>query len=220
MKILGIDQGIASMGYCLLYIDDKTGKRCVCEYGQLSTYPDENDPDLCYRLAYLGDTLLEMVEEMQPDRICCEKLFFSPPRGERNKSASIVNTNIASGLIMYVCGKTETEFKEYSPLSVKNRITGNGTADKDLVREGVLKLYPEMKDEEQYMTEHMIDAIAIATTSDIISKEEELEVLQESETKATEDKNGQKEKGLKRNNKLKTEIKVKNKKRKVFKNKS
>lgn len=172
MRILGIDQGIASLGYCILEIKDN--KKEIIEYGQLSTYPDEFEDNICERIRDIVTMLFDIVKEFKPDRICCEKLFYSAPRvGGRNKSASIVSTNIASGLIMYVCGVAEVRFVDYSPLSVKNKITGNGKADKSQVREAVIKMYPELtKEDTDFMTEHMIDAVAIATTSYIIDGEE------------------------------------------------
>ena len=168
MRILGIDQGIASLGYCILEIKDK--KKEILEYGELKTYPDEWEDNMCERIRDIVHMLFELVKEFEPNRICCEKLFFSGPRkGGRNKSASIVSTNIASGLIMYVCGEMEIQFRDYSPLSVKNRITGSGKADKKQVREAVIKLYPELDGKElKHSSEHMIDAVAIATTSYII----------------------------------------------------
>lgn len=170
MRILGIDQGIASLGYCIL--EEKDGVKTLLEYGQLTTLPDEFEDNMCERIVYIVDTIIEICNEFHPDRLCCEKLFYNAPRG-RNKSASIMSTNIASGLIMYAAGKTEVEFKEYPPTSVKNRITGSGKAEKEDVRAGVFKIYPEIEWDDKFLTEHMIDAIAIATISLLIDGEKE-----------------------------------------------
>lgn len=167
MRILGIDQGIASMGYCILSVSGK--EKEIIEYGQISTYPDEDDDKMCERIVCIVNLLEGIIEEFAPDRICCEKLFFnSPQQNGRNKSASIVNTNIASGLIMYCAGKNEVTFIDYPPPTVKKKITGTGKAKKEEVREYVLKMYPELIGEEKNMTEHMVDAVAIATASFLI----------------------------------------------------
>lgn len=168
MRILGIDQGIAHLGYCVLEINGD--KKTILEYGQLVTYPDGVEDNMCERIRYIVDTIIEICNEFKPDRLCCEKLFYNAPHG-RNKSASIMSTNIASGLIMYAAGKSDVEFKEYPPTTVKNNITGNGKAEKDEVREGVYKIYPGIKWDDKFLSEHMIDAIAIATTSWIIDGE-------------------------------------------------
>lgn len=175
MRILGIDQGIAHLGYCILDIDNKENK-CILEYGQLVTYPDDVEDNMCERIRYIVDTIIEICNEFYPDRLCCEKLFYNVPHG-RNKSASIMSTNMASGLIMYAAGKTGVDFKEYPPTTVKNKITGSGKAEKEDVRAGVFKIYPEIVWDDKFLSEHMIDAIAIATTSlmvDGTKKDEEL----------------------------------------------
>lgn len=159
---MGIDQGIANLGYCIIQASENENK--LLYYGLIKTSSKVPQPK---RIVEIVDTLMDIVQKYQPCELICEKLFCNPPKPkdvnghQRNKSASIVSTNTVSGLISYIAGKNDKEFIDISPMTVKKVITGTGKATKEEVRESVLKLYPELKDIK--LTEHTIDSIAIAT---------------------------------------------------------
>lgn len=163
MIYMGIDQGIANLGYCIIEENDETKKTTLLFYGLITTKPKIPQPK---RIVEIVDKLMEIVKTYQPEELVCEKLFCNPPKPKgtekgRNKSASIVSTNIVSGLISYIAGKNDKDFVDISPMTVKKLITGFGKSQKEVVRENVLELYPELKDVK--LTEHTIDSIAIAT---------------------------------------------------------
>lgn len=123
MVILGIDPGYATIGYGLV---EKQGSLLTpLDYGVISTPKDES---IAFRLAVIFESMNKIIEKYSPDEIAIEELFF--------------NTNITTGIkvaeargvillsaIKY-CGK----LYEYTPLMIKQALTGNGRADKHQVQ--------------------------------------------------------------------------------------
>ena len=137
MIIMGIDQGLAHLGYSILeYVPKKTKRDGfvkvednvyvkVIESGCFLTAP--NDLDFSRRLFKLMNKVETKILEYEPDFVCCEALFFSvPAKGSRNKSSSIMTTNMVTGVIAYICGKLNIKFNTYSPTCVKKRLCNSG----------------------------------------------------------------------------------------------
>jgi crossover junction endodeoxyribonuclease RuvC len=154
MRILGIDQGLASLGYCILEGDE------VITYGCITT---TNKKNLQQRFYDIEQKLSKLIEEYSPDVICCEKLFYtSPGAGNRNKSASIMNTNMITGVIMYLAGKYNLDIDMFVPSQVKKTICDNGKATKEEVISKINELYTIESTKSK--REHICDAISIALT--------------------------------------------------------
>jgi len=104
MKIIsiGIDQGIANCGYgCVeVEIDDLSlaiVSLKTLEYGVIVT---KSDTPMSLRATNIVAKITSLVNDHNPQAMGCEKLFFSQPRqGGRNKSASMLYTNMATGLL-------------------------------------------------------------------------------------------------------------------------
>ena len=119
MIILGIDPGYATIGYGVV---EKTvkGLRAV-DYGVIRTPRDEM---IAVRLAMIDEAISTIIEKFSPDCVSVEELFF--------------NTNIttgikvahARGVILLNAVKTCGRLYEYTPLQIKQALTGNGRADK------------------------------------------------------------------------------------------
>ncbi len=119
MIILGIDPGYATIGYGVI---EKNGSflRAV-DYGTIQTPKDESIP---VRLAMLDEALTKIIRRFKPDAVSVEELFF--------------NTNITTGIkvaqargVILVCAIKECgRLYEYTPLQIKQALTGNGRADK------------------------------------------------------------------------------------------
>jgi crossover junction endodeoxyribonuclease RuvC len=117
--ILGIDPGYATIGYGVI---EKNGSflRAV-DYGTIQTPKDESIP---VRLAMLDEALTKIIRRFKPDAVSVEELFF--------------NTNITTGIkvaqargVILVCAIKECgRLYEYTPLQIKQALTGNGRADK------------------------------------------------------------------------------------------
>ena len=170
MLVFGIDQGLAHLGYSILEVEFK--KKCtrknfikiydgvyikIIESGCLLSYPNK---EFTERLFKLITKLENKILEYEPDFVCCERLFFSPPaKGSRNKSSSIMTTNMVTGNIAYICGKHKIPFDTYSPTKVKKNLCGNGKAQKEDVINKIKEMFK--LDSNSDTTDHICDSIAI-----------------------------------------------------------
>ncbi|MCI8412760.1 MAG: crossover junction endodeoxyribonuclease RuvC [Clostridia bacterium] len=123
MIILGIDPGYATIGYGV--IQKEGADLSAIDYGVIQTPKDESIP---VRLAMLDDALTAVIQKFQPDAVSVEELFF--------------NTNITTGIkvaqargVILLCAiKHCGKLYEYTPLQIKQALTGNGRAEKQQVQ--------------------------------------------------------------------------------------
>ena len=126
MRILGIDPGLAIVGFGLI---DKKGSQLIpVQYGCIQTEAN-TDPALRLRIVY--DSLLELMDRYKPDAIAVEKLFFN-----RNVTPAFAVAQ-ARGVIMLAAVQRGLEIGEYTPLQVKQAVVGYGKAEKRQVQEMV-----------------------------------------------------------------------------------
>lgn len=154
MYILGIDQGIAHLGYAVM--KDKE----LIEYGCITT----NSNDIIeQRFFSLYNDIKQLIIKYQPEAICCEKLFYTSPKaGNRNKSASIIYTNMITGVLAALCGEFEIELRQFVPSKVKKALCDNGKASKEDIEAKIASIYKVETEITKY--EHVCDSIAIAYT--------------------------------------------------------
>lgn len=119
MIILGIDPGLAIMGYGL--IEENAGRMKMLDYGAVYT---EAGVPLPERLNSIFDGMTELIERVRPEAIAFEELFFS----KNVKTALAVGQ--ARGVAMAAAFKKSCALYEYTPLQVKQAITGYGRAEK------------------------------------------------------------------------------------------
>ena len=129
MRILGIDPGIATIGFGLIDFNKNTYK--LINYGVIETPAHTQLSD---RLMQIYSDTGELIKTLSPDAIAIEELFF--------------NTNITTGIsvahgrgvILLACRQSGMSIYEYTPLQVKQAVVGYGRADKRQVMEMVKKL--------------------------------------------------------------------------------
>ena len=129
MRIMGIDPGIATIGFSVL---DQNGNRYSLVRCGVITTPAHFS--LSSRLERLFDDLSELLEMFRPDCVSIEELFF--------------NTNITTGIavahgrgvILLACQKFGVKIYEYTPLQVKQSVVGYGRAEKKQVMDMVRRL--------------------------------------------------------------------------------
>ena len=129
MKILGIDPGIATIGFSIL---ETAGNRYNLINCGVITTPAHTP--LSDRLCTIYDDLSELINAYQPDAVAIEELFF--------------NTNLTTGIsvahgrgvILLACRKAGLTIYEYTPLQVKDAVVGYGRADKKQVMDMVKRL--------------------------------------------------------------------------------
>jgi len=130
MIILGIDPGIATLGYGVVEKDEKGTFRAV-DYGVVSTPKEEGLP---VRLAMLEEGVAKILDKFRPDEVAMEELFFS-----KNITTGIAVAH-ARGVAMLACVKRCGKLFEYTPMQIKQALTGYGRADKKQMQEVVASL--------------------------------------------------------------------------------
>lgn len=170
---LGIDQGYANLGYALVKYNIHTNKYNVLSYGTITTNSKNEIQD---RLLVIFNKLKDIIIKNNIDMMSCERLFVNGDRQasgnkRRNKSVSIVRTNMSTGIIYLLSSMYGIEIKDFPPTTVKKQLTGNGRADK----EEIIKVVEDLMTKQglKVKTNHESDAIAIAITA-ISSKIENL----------------------------------------------
>ncbi len=123
MKILGIDPGTATIGYGLIEVQKKR-ELLFRECGVIET--DKKSP-MIERLKEIGQDIAALLKEMKPDLCVVEQLFFL-----KNVTSGI-SVAQARGVILYEIAKANVLFVEFTPLQMKQLITGHGRAEKQRV---------------------------------------------------------------------------------------
>ena len=129
MRVLGIDPGIATIGFGVVESEKNRHKLIKC--GVVSSPAHAS---LSSRLEQIYDDMLSILELFQPDAVSIEELFF--------------NTNITTGIavahgrgvILLACRKAGVQVYEYTPLQVKQSVVGYGRAEKRQVMDMVRRL--------------------------------------------------------------------------------
>ncbi|MFA5029823.1 MAG: crossover junction endodeoxyribonuclease RuvC [Patescibacteria group bacterium] len=117
--VLGIDPGIADTGYGL--ISQRQNQLTLLAYGSIKT---KKGLELAKRLESLERELTKLIKVYRPTLLAVEQLFFC----KNVKTALMVGQ--ARGVILLVGEKNHLLIKEFTPLQVKQGITGYGQADK------------------------------------------------------------------------------------------
>ena len=148
MKILGIDPGMAIVGYGLIeYKDDKIE---LLTSGSIQT--DKNSTD-SQRLLEIFNDLSTVVDKYKPDSASVENLFFF------KNQKTVIPVAEARGVILTVLQKFNIPTFSYTPMEVKQVLTGYGRAEKKEV-EQMVKI--ALETETLPKLDDTVDAIAIA----------------------------------------------------------
>lgn len=141
MKILGIDPGTGILGFGIIETD-KRNKAHLVDAGVIRTPVKE---DASVRLLTIYDELTGIIKELKPDVMSVEKLFFA-----QNVTTAMTVAQ-ARGVVL-LCGQQHgLDLYEYTPLQIKQALTGYGRADKKQMQEMVrvilgLKTVPKPDD--------------------------------------------------------------------------
>jgi len=129
MRILGIDPGYAIVGYGVL--DYAKNRFSVVGYGAITT---KAHTPLEERLMDIYNDTLTIIDKYKPDEISIEKLYFN------TNSTTAIAVAEARGVIVLASERKGVEVIEYTPLQVKQAVTGYGRAEKHQVMEMVKSL--------------------------------------------------------------------------------
>lgn len=119
MIIFGIDPGYAIIGYGIINFEKSV--YFPKDYGAIYTTSDINFPS---RLELIFDRICELIKVHHPDYMAIEKLYF------QNNHKTAISVAEARGVILLAGKKFNVEIFEYTPLQIKNAVTGYGKASK------------------------------------------------------------------------------------------
>lgn len=118
-RVLGIDVGTAIMGWGV--IDITTSGYEVVSYGTVTTSPKLSTET---RLLNIFDGLDTLIKEFKPDEMAVEDLFFF------KNQKTVIKVGQARGVILLAGVKNGLEIANYTPLQVKQAVSGYGRAEK------------------------------------------------------------------------------------------
>ena len=148
MRILGIDPGIAIVGFGL--IDSNRGSVRMLQYGAVTT---EAGLPLATRLVQIENDMTALIAQLKPDEIAVEELFFS-----KNITTGIAVAH-GRGVILCTAERLGVPIFEYTPMQVKQAVAGYGLADKKQVMDMTKRL---LKLKAVPKPDDAADALAIA----------------------------------------------------------
>ncbi len=157
MRIIGIDPGTGILGFGVI---DVTSNRTQLVTAGVVKTPAHTPLD--ERLEEIYDGLTEIIAETKPDCMSIEKLFFA-----RNVTTAM-SVSHARGVAMLAGRKARLPIHEYTPLQIKQTLTGYGKADKKQMQE-MVRLHLQLKKAPK--PDDVADALAAAITHSLMLKD-------------------------------------------------
>ncbi|MGI6172382.1 MAG: crossover junction endodeoxyribonuclease RuvC [Christensenellales bacterium] len=148
MVILGIDPGLATMGYGVIRTEND--RHTLLQYGAIKTQAHQPMPQRL-RSIFLG--VEQLMDIYSPDDVAFEELFFS-----KNITTGIAVGAARGAALVAVAQKTDNIY-EYTPMQVKQAVTGEGKAEKRQVQM-MVKMLLRMNEVPQ--PDDAADALAVA----------------------------------------------------------
>ncbi|WP_089093139.1 crossover junction endodeoxyribonuclease RuvC [Nodularia sp. NIES-3585] len=156
-RILGLDPGLAILGFGAISctqnpqrLQDTTVE--MIDFGVIRT---KADTEMGQRLCILFDDLHTVIEELKPDLVAIEKLFFY-------RMANTIVVAQARGVLMLTLAQHKLPYVEFTPGQIKLALTGYGNADKSEVQDAVAR---ELDLEDIPKPDDAADALAVALTA-------------------------------------------------------
>lgn len=146
--ILGVDPGLASTGYGVIAIHQ--GQSKMLDYGCISTAAQTAFE---LRLKEIHEQLQKIISEYNPQVLAIEELFFA----KNAKTAMLVGQ--ARGVILLTAMQNNLTIRQFTPLEVKQAVTGYGRADKKQMQQ-MVKILLKLK--ELPWPDDAADALAVA----------------------------------------------------------
>lgn len=150
MRILGIDPGTAILGWGVIDFEKHTTH--LIDYGVITTSPRMPMPE---RLMAIFHGLNEIIEQFNPEECAVEELFFN------NNAKTAITVGEARGIVLLSAQIHTLKIYEYTPLEVKNALSGYGRAVKKQMQHLVKLL---LKMDTVPKPDDAADALAIAIT--------------------------------------------------------
>lgn len=150
MRILGIDPGTGILGFGVIDVQGKNVQ--MVDAGVIRTPVKEDD---AVRLLTIYEELSDIIAQNNPQIMSVEKLFFA-----RNVTTAMTVSQ-ARGVVLLCAKQADMDIFEYTPMQIKQAITGYGKADKKQMQEMVRVL---LKLQDIPKPDDCADALAAALT--------------------------------------------------------
>lgn len=150
MRILGIDPGTGILGFGV--IDVNKGNAQLVDAGVIRTPVKEDD---AVRLQTIHEELSDIIAQTKPDTMAVEKLFFAA------NVTTAMTVAQARGVVLLAGKQANLTIYEYTPLQIKQALTGYGRAEKKQIQEMVRVI---LKLKEAPKPDDCADALACALT--------------------------------------------------------
>lgn len=124
MIIMGLDPGYAIVGYGIISYEGNHFR--TLDFGAITT---EKDTDFSERLKQIYDGVNYLLQKWKPCAMSVEKLFFN------TNTTTAIGVAEARGVCLLSAYENGAKLFEYTPLQVKQSVTGYGRADKKQVQE-------------------------------------------------------------------------------------
>ncbi len=174
--ILGIDPGTQILGYSLVEVVGDKPRVMVLDVLYLKKIADFN-----LRIRKIFDSTLRLIDTFHPDHLAIEAPFFG------KNVQSMLKLGRAQGVAIAAAMSRDLSFSEYEPATIKQTVTGNGTATKEQVAM-MLRSILQFPDETRYYD--ATDALAVAYTcymerwNPMAEIQEQLNVKKKKQTKS------------------------------------
>ena len=126
MRVLGIDPGTATTGFGV--VERQKGNNKYIAAGVITTPADE---PMVNRLDTIYQEVKQLITEYKPDYMAVELLYFA------SNVTTAFSVGQARGVVLLAAGQAGLQIAEYTPLQVKQAVTGYGRADKKQIQEMV-----------------------------------------------------------------------------------
>ena len=151
MRTLGIDIGTAITGWAVLeYKDNSRNSFKVVDYSSIQT---SSKKPMAERLNIIYDELIKIIKKYKPYHMAVEDLFFF------KNQKTVIKVGQARGVVILAGIKSGLSVYDYTPLQVKQAVTGYGRAEKKQVQEMVKKI---LHLDEVPKPDDVADALAVA----------------------------------------------------------
>ncbi len=149
MRILGIDPGLARVGYGLI---DTGPPQRMLDCGIIQTEAGRPEGE---RLVEIARDMRQLLRSMRPELAAVEKFFFY-------KSSNTIAVVQARGVLMMTLSRFQIPVVEYPPMQIKLALTGSGHAEKSEVQDAVMR---ELDLDKRPKPDDAADALAVALTA-------------------------------------------------------
>ena len=158
VRILGIDPGLARVGYGLIEVAEPmawgngaSGRVQFLDCGIMRTDPGRSEGE---RMVEIARDLRQLVRTWRPQMAVVEKFFFY-------RSSTTISVVQARGVVMMTLARLRIPTTEFPPMQIKLALTGSGHASKEEVLEAVMR---ELELERPPRPDDAADALATALT--------------------------------------------------------